>query len=695
MEYPEDVSGQQGGVFEAGASPDKMVDRKPPDPSEERKKLVKSWLDTIEEAEGYWKPVFEQMRKDMQFAKGWQWGEKSSEEVVNKYTANLVHRHIRQRVSTMYAKNPRAIASVREKMWFRLWDGDPMKISAAQEVMQAGLSGMAEPQAMANAQALLEDYSAGMSEKRKYQKIAKGLQLLFTYFMDEQKPAFKTNLKQLVARVVTCGVGYIKLGFLRKMERSPGLESRIKDFSDRIFHLERIAADLHDGETLPGDKSIEEMRLMLEQMQSDYDVIVKEGLVFDFPKATNIIPDPAMVQLKGFVGADWIAQKFIFAPKKIQELYGVDIGSNFKGYDRAGRQTRSQKKQKMAIVYQVWDMVSGQEYHVCPGYPDFLKSGDPDIRLDQFHPLFALSFNDIEDEEDVFPPSDVKLLRPMQEAYNTNRQNLREHRQGNRPAWVSAAGVLPSDDQMILASHDSNELIELEGLKPGTDIKTVLQEKPKQSVDPNLYSVEDLFVDTQRVVGAQAADFGGTSKATATEASIAEQTRMGTIGSNVDDLDDFLSAVAKASGDVLLAEMSQEQVTKILGAGAVWPEMSAQEIADDVFLSVAAGSSGRPNKAADIANLERVAPFLIQIPGINTRWLADQFLTRMDDGLDLTDAFSPGMPSIVSQNGATQPGTGNPATDPSAQGGQGGQNAPVAQGGQPGGQAAYPGLTPH
>lgn len=178
---------------------------------------------------------------------------------------------------------------------------------------------------------------------------------------------------------------------------------------------------------------------------------------------------------------------------------------------------------------------------------------------------------------------------------------------------------------------------------------------------------------------------GGTSGATATETSIAESSRMSALGSNIDDLDDFLTEIAKSASHILLTELSAQTVMGIAGPGAMWPELSAAEAAADLSLTVRAGSSGRPNKAAEIQNFERLAPLLLQIPGISPRWLAEQAVTRLDDRLDLTDAVIEGLPSILSMNNPQQPGpgqvgAGNPSTDPNAQGAQGANNAPTPPG---------------
>ena len=128
---------------------------------------------------------------------------------------------------------------------------------------------------------------------------------------------------------------------------------------------------------------------------------------------------------------------------------------------------------------------------------------------------------------------------------------------------------------------------------------------------------------------------------------------------------------------------------EIAGPGAVWPELSGSEIADELILEIEAGSSGRPNKGAEIANFEKIVPLLIQIPGISPEWLARQAIRRLDDRLDPTDAIVADIPSIIALNGmkmqqaamgggAPQPGDGQ--TNPAAQGPQGAMNSPAPPG---------------
>ena len=237
---------------------------------------------------------------------------------------------------------------------------------------------------------------------------------------------------------------------------------------------------------------------------------------------------------------------------------------------------------------------------------------------------------------------------------------MREHRRANRPKYAAPAGVLEEEDKTKLATHPANAVIELQALAAGQKVNDVIQPVGQIGIDPNLYEVRTIFDDIQLVVGAQEAQFGGLSKATATETSIAESARMSSLGANVDELDSFMSEVTRSAGQVLLAELSREEVVKIVGPGAAWPEMTREEIMEEVFLEIEAGSTGKPNRAAELGNIERIMPFLLQIPGMEPRWLAKELLKRLDDKLELDSAFADQVPSIVAMNMQRRDGTGDP-----------------------------------
>lgn len=628
---------------------------------EARKNLVSSLLSRVQNAKGDHKKAFERMKSDMDLVfngydpKNWS---------ADKYSVNLAQRHVQQRTAALYAKNPRCVAKRRERMQYTLWDGSQQMLGDALYTRQMAEQNQAPvPQAVAM---VMEEYDKVQAENAKLDKIAKTLEILFHYFMQESQPTFKAQMKAMVRRMLTTGVGYVKLGFQREMQRKPEISARMNDIQVRLDHLKRLAEEVAEGEINENDAEFEELTLSLKALGEEPQVIIREGLLFDFPDSTAIIVDPRCKQLRGFIGARWIAHQMFFTTDEVEEIYGKCVDSNYTGYEVKGRshdswQAKSEpvdgtgkqnQAEGMVCVYEIYDKPSGLVYTVAEGFDDFLVDpAEPELKLETFWPVFSLVCNEVEHDKEIYPPSDVHLMRAMVEEYNRAREGLREHRKANRPGYLTPAGVLNDDEKGKLASRPAHAVITVEGLQSGQKSEDVVTPLKTVGIDPNLYEVKTVFDDVQLAVGAQEANFGGTAGATATETSVAESSRMSALGAQVDELDSFMSEIARAAGAIMFQQMSAEQVKKIAGPGAIWPELTAQEVADEVMLEIEAGSTGKPNQAAELRNLERVLPYIIQIPGIDPKWLAKEVLKRMDDKLDLDSALAEGTKSIVAQNG--------------------------------------------
>ena len=650
----------------------KIISRNIDMPDESRANLVSDWLSKIEEAKAFWHPQFTRMREDMDFVAGKQW--ENSHASDTRYVANIVQRHIQQRVASLYAKNPTVTARRRKTLDFAIWDGGMGMLQAAQaEAEMALAAGMPpSPQTLE----FLADFQAGVQRRQFMDKLAKTMEIVFKYSLEQQVPDFKLQMKQLVRRACICGVGYVKIGFERIMERRPEDSDKIRDITEKLATLKRIASDIHDRELTESSKEMEQLRLMMVDLQSQELKIVREGMVFDFPSSTSIIPDPRCKQLKDFVGANWVAQEFILSNDEVKEIYGKDVSVGRRMIRKAlGMTMPSYSKNEDIAVYEIYSKKDNLKYIVADGYPDFLQEpAAPYPCVERFWPFFTLSFNDIESDKDIYPCSDSRLLQPMQKEYNRARQGLREQRHANRPKYIVPKGMLDDEDRAKLQSHPANAVLELNAVTPGTNVGQLIQPMPLAGFDPMMYDTSMIFDDILKVVGSQEANMGGTSNGTtATEVSVAEGSRMSSIQSNIDDLDDMLACMSNSAGQVMLKYYNEETVKKIAGPGAVWPMFDMQTISEEIFLEIEAGSSGRPNKAQEISNFERIAPLLMQIPGISPEWLAKQAVTRLDDRMDISDAVIAGIPSVVAMN-AQQPqnATGDSDTNPNEQGSEGG-----------------------
>lgn len=689
--------------------------REQPEVDPSRKALVSQWQSKILRAKKFHKDTFSRMKDDMAFAGGEQWVDQAKDD--ERYVANFVQRHIQNRTASLYAKNPRFFYKRKNKLDFAIWDGRPETMQEAiQTVMQAQQMLAANPMLAADpmavqmgmaqvqpAMALLQDIEEGRKRQQMLEKIGKTLELLAEYEISEQRPPFKKQMKQLIRRVLACRVGYIKIGFERITQRRPEDADKIRDYTQRMAKLDQLIADAVDGECEAEKAEREELRMMLEDVQSSGEEVVREGIVFDFPPSTSIIIDPSCRQLQGFIGARWVAQEFQLTTDDVKQTYGIDLKNaghmpytdgdsrktDFSGMLSWTAHTGSDQKESdrdKCAVWEVYDKDTGQVFTIADGYGDYLRApARPDVELERFWPIFTLTFNDLENDQQIFPPSDVELMRHIQLERNRSREALREHRIAARPATVSTV-PLDDEDKEKLQLHPANAVIELLAAQ-GQDVNKILQPLTKPGIDPNLYVTNHLDEDRALVSGSQDAAMGlANTGATATADQIAEGSRMTSVGSNVDDLDDFLQELGHAIGHVLLANVSAETVRNIVGPGAVWPELSAKEIAQDLLLDVEAGSSGRPNRAAEIANAKELFPLIIQVPNIDPKWLAKQLIRRLDDKMNIEEAFLEGMPPISALSRMMTPLGGgaapnaDPTKDPAQQGGQGANNTPGTPG---------------
>lgn len=655
----------------------KMVPREQPTPEESRSQLVTHWVSEVTRARTHWaSEAFDQMRADQKFVAGKQHGDP------DYYVANYALRHLNLRTAALYAKNPKAVAKVRERLEMVELDVSPGDIP-----MLSQMAMMGDP----NAARKLQAYEQARQSKLLRKRIAKTLELLYQYNVDEQAVPFKAGMKQTVRRAIVNGVGYVKLGFQRATALKPEAETRLNDVLSQLKRIEQLSADLADGEITQTDPRVEELRLLIDAIRRDGTAILREGIVFDYPTSTSIIPDLRCRELRHFSGCEWVAQEYMLDPEKIQQIWGVDVGTSYRVY-RDGRRTdesgisggdghpdEDNSRRPMSCVFEIYHKPTGLVYWVCDGFTDFLaEPGPPDVRTERFWPWYALTLNETANDDKVFPPSDISLMRPMQQEINRSRQGLREHRRANRPRVGAAGGMLSDDDKYRLQFYDDSggvPVIELSALQPGQKVEDLLQHIKGPGIDPNLYEVNMYMEDILRVLGQQEANFGSTAGGTATESSIAESSRMTSLQSNIDDLDELLTELARSAGQILLGEVSQQTVMKVVGQGAVWPQMSRQEIQEEVWLEVEAGSAGRPNQTQEIQNAKELMPFILQIPGISPEWLAREMLRRMDDRIDFAEAISAG-PSIAAMNSMSQPPAENPMDDPTAQGAQGQNNAP-------------------
>ncbi|SVB63048.1 uncharacterized protein METZ01_LOCUS215902, partial [marine metagenome] len=227
-----------------------------PEPTQRRQNLVSELQSRVQSAKSFHKKAFEQMKADMEATyKGY--ADKSWDD--DKYVANILQRHVHQRTAALYAKNPKPVAQRRRKLDYDIWDGDEKTLAMARSEIDAAQKQGFQPSPFA-AQ-LVQEFEKVKQQRQMMDKVSESLELLFDYYMNEQRPTFKSQMKGLVRRVITTSVGYVKVGYQREMDRLPEVSVKISDVQAQVDHLRRIAAEAKKGEINDDDAEMEELML--------------------------------------------------------------------------------------------------------------------------------------------------------------------------------------------------------------------------------------------------------------------------------------------------------------------------------------------------------------------------------------------------------------------------------------------------
>lgn len=653
----------------------------PADPGEA--KQVETWLARIAAARKHWSKAFKRMKQCQQVAAYGAAKEWLDDE--ERYVVPVLGRHVNLAVAQLYARNPTVTSETAPKLRHLVWDGTQEQVVQLTERAQLG-----DLQAEQMLAAILNDIATAQAEQNMVDRAAETLAILLQYYLREQPAEFKAMVKAAVRRAKVNGVAYCKVTFLRENAMAPEPGALAEDSVAKIRTIQRLMEDLAKDDDVAREAKEAELASLQRDVAANPDRPVREQVIYDFPRSTEIILDPKTRHLRTLSGCGWLAHEFDYTAERIRDIWGVDVEADMSIIDLDARSmlTEGDCGEREYRVYEVQDKYRQQVFVIAEGVKRFIvRPAEPATWMEGFFNLFPLVFNEIEHDEDIIPPSDVWNARHMQAEYNRSRNGLREHRTAARPYWLAARGRLERDDKNRLENHAAHAIVEVSLPDPRANLASVVVPGPTAPIDPNLYETEGVFADVQRTIGTQEANFGGVSGATATESSIAETSRQSGQSSDSDDLDEWLTLILRRSGQLALQEVSAERVKEIVGPGAVWPDLplSRKVLADEINVVIKAGSSGRPNQAMKLANMERAWPALSMLPGVNPAPLGDAYADLLD--IDPKQLRVDGALSIAAQNAMARaaPPTSAP---PEAQGAAGADNAPRT-GQAPGAQPAF------
>ena len=494
----------------------------------------------------------------------------------------------------------------------------------------------------------------------------------------------KNRAKSTVRAALTCSFGILKVMFQRDPSKDGYIQGRINDVQENLLAIHELERDLHDNDQVHHhDAKRAELEELIKSLQEQSEVQSAEGLVIDRVLTENLLIDPSICEFWDYTDADWICQIIPMKRGQAEALYKKNL-ANAKIYQPGQGEPSHKKAKRLAsmqmnagsgsviddqqiAVLEIWDRATQRVYTMVEGATEWLREPySPPRAGERWYPFFLLPYQVVDGQ--FIGPSLVDLTERLQDEHNEARDRFNQHRDLCIPGWVASADI---NEKTIKKHADSRfgeiTIVDTEG-KP---LNQVIIPRGHPKIDPIVYDTSAVRYDWEQVTGLQdAARSTVVRPKTATEANILQRALSGRVFEFKDQIEDWLQEIAQYSAQVLLQELTKEQVERYMGPPSTkttmvngelvmtmektydWPELTKDRIFDMVDLRIRAGTTGAPDGIEDKESWLKVLPMItnlsIQIQNLQARGmdyehirnLLHETLLRYDDRID-SNLFMP------------------------------------------------------
>ena len=488
----------------------------------------------------------------------------------------------------------------------------------------------------------------------------------------------KNRAKSTVRAALTCSFGILKVMYQRDPSKDSFIQGRINDAQENLLAIEGLVRDLQeDDQRNHHDAKRAELEELIKSLQEQSEVQSAEGLVIDRVLTENLLIDPSICEFWDYTDADWICQIIPMKRGQAEALYKKNL-ANAKIYQPGQGEPSHKKAKRLAsmqmnagsglvtddqqiAVLEIWDRATQRVYTMVEGATEWLREPySPPRAGERWYPFFLLPYQVVDGQ--FVGPSLVDLTERLQDEHNEARDRFNQHRDLCIPGWVASADI---NEKTIKKHSDSRfgeiTIVDTEG-KP---LNQVIIPRGHPKIDPIVYDTSAVRYDWEQVTGLQdAARSTVVRPKTATEANILQRALSGRVFEFKDQIEDWLQEIAQYSAQVLLQELTKEQVERYMGSPSTkttmvngelvmtiektydWPELTKDRIFDMVDLHIRAGTTGAPDGIEDKESWLKVLPMItnlsIQMQNLQARGmdyehirnLLHETLLRYDDRID-------------------------------------------------------------
>jgi hypothetical protein len=371
------------------------------------------------------------------------------------------------------------------------------------------------------------------------------------------------------------------------------------------------------------DVQLAEMQRTEESLAQRVEVVVRKGMVFDFCEAQDVQTSLDVRNLADYLESDWIGNQ-MFAPKSqlpemLPRLTAADVKKATPYYQRVNRVTMSGEEWnakdayefvtdrpssegeqpdpvEFARVIEIWDRRDNHIKTLVSGLDFWAKEPfQPAYATSRFYPYFLLGFYWVDGER--HPQSLPYRLRKLQDEYSALRSNARLTRQRSIPGVFFNQEAIAPEYLKKISLSTPQELIGIKLVNPAMSMRDVFVEKPIAHIDPLMFETRPAVTDMEKISGVQEAlQTSVTRSKTATQAEIENEGFAARTGADRDEIESVLQELAQYTAELAVQCLSIEDVQRMAGAGAFWPEgLPIDDLLTLVEVDIVAASTGKPD----------------------------------------------------------------------------------------------------
>jgi hypothetical protein len=431
----------------------------------------------------------------------------------------------------------------------------------------------------------------------------------------------KPKAKRAIVNALLTNNGWLKLGWTNKQDSSEQAYMDLKKLGEEYAKAKN-------------PKEIEEIEGKLSALEESIDMLSTSGPYACVKLPHDIIIDPDSAE-PDYSDARWMMERDYLPTNFLTARYGKKVDDEVrmifqpthvmkitKSTDEGGSEhdnvafslytsgshtdfgfedSESFERAKVTMCWWVWDRITRRL--LLFNNSDWtwpLWVWDDPYNLDTFFPYYCLSFHD--NPTGKRSKGEVSYYLDQQDSLNEIAdERKRARRWARRNVFFNKNLVSAGDVEAVLKGDDGTARgLDLpEGMKLGDVVGSIT---PPSMQFEQLFNKDEVLQAVDRISSVGEVMRGGQFKTNTNTAAV--QTNVSAANLRVDDksdeIEDWIGAFCWGLAQLCLQYMDREQVRMLVGdaKAADWDNMSAQQIAKSLSMSVVGGSTKKPTSQA-------------------------------------------------------------------------------------------------